>query len=382
MRIALISRGCRPGSGIELYTYELAKRLAARHEVHLLTNPGEVLACGAVVRPIRVFAKPLWHSIAAFSSRAGFEAQTGGYDVVHTQGSDGTWGDVVTAHSCHAAGMRASLRLDPSLGNRLRKALSPAHRVIVGLERTTFLSARHLVAVSRRVGRQLRAAYPGTREIPMSVIYPGVDADYFSPEALSSRRSLMRSELGLPPSAVVFTLLANAPRLKGALRLIHSLALTRQAQSHLLVATPQGPEAELRRLAGRLGLEKRVHFCQVGPDVLSVYAATDVQAGLPEYESFGLALLEAMACGRPLLLTRNAGAAELVRHQREGFLLPCLCGPRETAAAMDQLTRDSALRAAMGETCRGTAREHSWDRMVDTLEAVYRRVAEEKKIKL
>jgi glycosyltransferase involved in cell wall biosynthesis len=381
MRIALIARGCRPGAGIELYTYELAKRLAERHDVHLFTDPRETLSCGATLRPIKVAGRPLWHSILHFSTKAGFEVQTGNFDIVHTQGSDGAWGDVVTAHSCHWAGMRASLKLNPGFVNRVRKCLSPAHRAITTLERTTFLSAKHLVSVSRRVARQVKAAYPGIQRIPLSVIYPGVDSRFFNPDGLTARRSLLRSELGLKDTDVLFTLLANSPRLKGAERLLRALAQAQSRAGHLMIASPRGGNRFLERLAGKLNIRERVHFFSVGPDVLSVYAAGDVHAALPEYESFGLTLLEAMACGRPLLITRNAGAAELMHHEKEAILLPALASTDTVAAAMDRLVEDPGGRQRMALASRETAEHYSWDRMVASLEEIYLQVVEEKKKK-
>jgi UDP-glucose:(heptosyl)LPS alpha-1,3-glucosyltransferase len=381
MRIALIARGCRPGAGIELYTHELAERLAARHEVHVLTDPHEAQAGRAQILPIVIPRRPRWYSILAFSAEAGHRALRGQYDIVHTQGSDGTWGDVVTAHACHPAGMRASLKLNPSCVNRVRKCASPAHRAIVSLERRTFAGARQVIAVSHQVGRQVRAAYLSGRRTPVTVIYPGVDGQRYVPAALPAFRTAIRRRLGLADQAVVFTLVANSPRLKGAIRLLQALARVKSPHATLLFASASGHDPALAQLARRLGLAGRLHFFAAGRDALAAYAAADVYAALPEYEAFGLAVLEAMACGRPVILTRNAGAAELLADGREACLLPALAGAEDVAAALERLAGDPGLRARMGAAARKTAERCTWDRMAAQVERVYEEVVENKRRK-
>ncbi|MCK5219212.1 glycosyltransferase family 4 protein [bacterium] len=373
MRIALIARGCRPGAGIELYTYELARRLAERHDVHVLTNPQEAADCNAKIVPIKVPSRPRWFSVYSFSQAAGWAARQGRYDIVHTQGSDGTWGDVVTAHSCHLAGMRASLRLHPGMENQLRKGLSPAHRTIVSLERVVFSGTRQLIAISRRVGKQVRAAYPMTRRISCQVIYPGVRAKYFEP-GLVVRRDELRKQLGISREKIVLVLVANSPRLKGAERLIRALARVRNRKIDLLIVSGKDCQTSLVPLAGKLGVSERVRFLDAGADVLSAYIAGDIYTALPEYEAFGLAMLEAMACALPLIITKHAGAAELIKSGQSGLLLPVLADDKTVTRALDQLADNFDLRQRMGQAARLVARQYSWDRMAQDIESVYERV--------
>ncbi|MCD4812994.1 glycosyltransferase family 4 protein [bacterium] len=379
MRIALIARGCRPGAGIELYTHELANRLSTRHEVTVLTDPNEVLGCQAEVVPVKAPRRPLWHSISAFSTKAGFLAQTSRYDVVHTQGSDGRWGDVVTAHSCHLAGMRASLKQNSSFNNKLRKFFSPAHRAVLNMERNAFFSARRMIAVSKRVKRQIRSAYPDTRNIPIEVIYPGVDIQTYSPAKLALTRMAIRKRYGFRENQVVFILVANMPQLKGAVRLIQALRLLKNPDAHLMIASGSGRHRDLMKLVKRNCLEKQVHFVAAGQNAFQVYAAGDVYAALPEYESFGLTILEAMACGLPVLLTNNAGAAELMTPGLEGFVFPARVDDQTVANAMDCLVRDVDVRRQMGIQARLCAQQHTWDKMIHQVEQVYAKLLSEKR---
>jgi UDP-glucose:(heptosyl)LPS alpha-1,3-glucosyltransferase len=378
MRIALVARGCRPGAGIELYTHELANRLSQGHEVSVITNPKEVKECHAVVVPVSIPTKPLWHSILAFSTKAGFVARQQEYDVVHTQGSDGNWGDVVTAHSCHRAGMHASLKLNPTFRNTLRKWFSPAHRVVVAQERSALYSARIIVAVSKHVARQIQVVYPFTRSKPIRIIYPGVDSQIFSPDKLVNTRVTHRRQFGFVEEDIVFTLVANAPCLKGAGRLLQALACLENEKTHLLIASSTTRFPRLRRMVKRLGLEKRVHFTQARQNTIPVYAAGDIYAALPEYESFGLTVLEAMACGLPVILTRNAGVAELLTSGTEGLLLPFPSKLEGVVQAMERLSTEERVREQMGLAARATAEKYTWEKTVQQVEAIYAQVVNEK----
>ncbi len=376
MKIALIARGCRPGAGIERYTFELARRLATRHTVSVLTDPREFETCGQVTLvPIRVPRTPHWHSILNFSHKAGMAASASDYDVVHTQGSDGTWGDVVTAHSCHHAGMRASLKLRPTWINRLRKTLSPAHRAILSLEQGTLVTAQALIGVSERVKRQVRATYPSVRALPFHVVYPGVEAEQYDPRKQGLERNRARAHWGLPSQAVVVALTANALRLKGAERLIRALGHTRQTQIVLMLASSGPFDRSLHALAHTLGLASRVFFVSPGAQVLPVLAAADVYALLPEYESFGLTVLEAAAARLPIVMARNVGAAELFQHEHDAWLLPGGADVKTLARALDTLASHPDLRARLGSKAHLRAEEHSWDKMTRSVESVYRTVS-------
>jgi glycosyltransferase involved in cell wall biosynthesis len=114
-----------------------------------------------------------------------------------------------------------------------------------------------------------------------------------------------------------------------------------------------GPErSRLEALARRLGVERRVDFLGWVDDPAAFWASCDV-AVVPSHqwiESFGLAAVEAMACGRPVIATRNGGLAELVADGETGFLVP----PGDLGALGGALRayRDPALRAAHGAAAR------------------------------
>lgn len=78
-------------------------------------------------------------------------------------------------------------------------------------------------------------------------------------------------------------------------------------------------------------------------------------------DTFGLAVLEAMARGVPVIVSRNTGAADVVRPGLDGYIISPGC-PNELAEKLDMLASDSSLRLSMSEHARGRAAEYSIDR--------------------
>jgi glycosyltransferase involved in cell wall biosynthesis len=95
-------------------------------------------------------------------------------------------------------------------------------------------------------------------------------------------------------------------------------------------------------------------------DLPAVCAAADVFVLPSLVEGMPLAVLEAMACGLPVVATPR-GAADVVRDGVDGFIVP----PGDSGAIrarLEQLYRDSALRASMGRNARQRAEQWSWQR--------------------
>jgi glycosyltransferase involved in cell wall biosynthesis len=138
-------------------------------------------------------------------------------------------------------------------------------------------------------------------------------------------------------------------------------------------------EGELRptleRQIKERGLEKHVFLLGFRPDILSIHKGFDIFVMSSVTEGLGTSLLDAMACGKPIVATRAGGMPEVVADGETGLLVP----PRDDAAlaaAMVTLLTDRAARERMGTAGQRRARERfSAERMVqDTLE-LYTRVA-------
>lgn len=178
-------------------------------------------------------------------------------------------------------------------------------------------SIDHWLSTSRYNAAQVSARY--RREV--QVVHNGVDVDRFKPLA---RAVPLRQSLGLPAAARV---IASAGRLVGwkGLRVIVELLPQLPPDVHFLVIGEGPEEAILRAQAAQYGVGERVHFCgRIAHDSLpQVLAQADmlVQPSLGE-ESFGITLVEAMACALPVLASRQGGMMEIVVPGVTGDLLP------------------------------------------------------------
>ena len=205
-------------------------------------------------------------------------------------------------------------------------------------------SIDHWLSTSRYNAAQVEARY-GRR---VQVVHNGVDVDQFRPLA---RDMQLRQSLGLPDDARV---LASVGRLVGwkGLRVILDVLQQLPRNVHYLAAGEGPEEARLREQAAQLGVAERVHFCgRIAHDQLpQVLAQADLllQPSLGE-ESFGITLVEAMACALPVLASRQGGMTEIVLPGVTGELLP----PGEVGAwresiaqLLDQPQRMRSLGAA------------------------------------
>lgn len=146
------------------------------------------------------------------------------------------------------------------------------------------------------------------------------------------------------------------------------LVLAAIPDAHLTMAGRGPLAARLHRLARELGIGDRVEFPGFVPnhelpELLRSFDAFVNCAVVPE--SFGVAVLEASACGLPVVATRVGGVPEVCRHAETGLLVPAN-DARALAEALIGLARDAGLRARLGKAGRRfVLRDYTWQSNVD-----------------
>jgi glycosyltransferase involved in cell wall biosynthesis len=236
---------------------------------------------------------------------------------------------------------------------------------------TTFPRNDHVFAVSEHVRRSI--AYPAPlRGLPMPPVetrYHGIDV-----EAVRGWAHVdgVRDELGIPPEAPVVGTVANLKGHKRLDRLLRAAAIVRRSHPDVrFVLVGSGPrEADLRRLATKLHLDGTVSFLGFREDAQRVTASFDVFALSSEHEGLSIALIEALALGRPAVVPDVGGLGEVVRHDREGLLVPA-GDEGALAAAIVRLLGDGDLRRRLGATGRVRAEDFDIRVAVARIEAVY-----------
>jgi len=155
--------------------------------------------------------------------------------------------------------------------------------------------------------------------------------------------------------------------------LVEAVALLRHEMPASLFILGEGDqEAELRRLIHDRGLDDSVHLCGFRTNPWSYIARADVFALTSRYEGFGNVIVEAMACGVPVVATSSPGTREIVTSGANGLLVDDH-DPAAFAAALASLLTDAALRQKMADG----ARRHAEQYRTESIALVYDRVLTE-----
>ena len=335
MKIALLVHDYHRAGGHSRYVAELATRWAGEHEVHVFANTFEPDP-GIIFHTVRASRFNALALILSFRRNAAKMLRHMQFDIVHDQGLCTSRPDVITAHIVNRAWSRA--RPDAAWKDRLFGA-------IIGVLEQLQYGRAHVIAVSERVRRDLKQAY-GV-ESPVTVIYHGVDAERFAP----SHR--------IPRPEPVYLFVGDFR--KGVEAAIRAL------DSGRLVCVGSTPPEPYRQIARQLERGDRVEFHPPTNSIETFYAAADVLLLPTPYDAFGMVVLEAMAAGLPVVVSKNAGASELIEHGVNGFVF---ANDAELPALMKQ-----AAASNVGEAARATALQHSWDRVAAETLAVYRQAA-------
>lgn len=205
------------------------------------------------------------------------------------------------------------------------------------------------------------------------VIHNGTNFRAFTLSPYEVRESV-RAELGIPRDAFLVGVFARVDEFKGQHIVVEAAGQMRHAvpEIHVLLAGFAAPSEErrIRDVAARCGLAERVHLTGVRDDVSRLMLATDVVAHFSVTETFGMAIIEAMAMGRPVIATRAGGIPEVVVDGVTGFLVERT--PTAAAEALKRLALDGDLRAAMGVRARERAvNMFSAERMAEEMEKYY-----------
>lgn len=207
------------------------------------------------------------------------------------------------------------------------------------------------------------------------VVPNGVDTERFRPGPADPR---VRAELGGDGHSALIGILGRVDPEKGVDVVMRAVALLDGRRARLAVvggplASPAHQE-EMRRLGASL-LGDRVRFVPPRPDVPAVLRALDVLVNASVAEPFGMTLVEAQACGVPVVATNSGGAPEIVSHERTGLLV-APGEPRELSTALARLLRDAELRSRLAAAGRRQVEERfSLDEQVERFAGLYERYA-------
>jgi glycosyltransferase involved in cell wall biosynthesis len=294
--------------------------------------------------------------------------ELGEFDVVHIYGLYDLLGPVVA----RAAFRRGIPYLLEPLGmsrpiDRSFRMKRVWHRIFGA---KLFRHASFIIATSLQEQRELLE--DGWPHKQVALRYNGVDLDDF---ATLPVRGTFRCEHAIPPDEPVLLLLSRLIPRKGADLLISAFAAACPEYGRLVIAGPEGEANYIRKmrdLARTAGVESRTIFAGplYGDKKKSVLVDSDIFVLPSRYENFANVVAEAIACGKPVILTDQCGISEFVAN-RVGLViqrtLPALTD------ALRQLLNDRALYERFQAACPQVAAQLNWPEMLNLQENLYAR---------
>ena len=287
------------------------------------------------------------------------------YDLIHSHywlsGMVGTtlsreWGapHITTFHTLAKTKMRARAgEREPQLRQDIEgHVMSVADGIVVSTDEERQDIIRHYDAPPRNI----------------HVIPAGVNLKTFQPVD----RDAARAELGIKEERVILYVGRIEP-LKGIDILLRAVPMLEYGQGLRVLVVGGNPDNDveldrLKSLTVELGIGDLVTFTGSVPQSVlpTYYSAADVFVLPSHSESFGLAPLEAMACGTPVVVSRVGGMKTFVNSGENGYLVPWRC-PESFAQRLDVLLANPDLREAMGQAARKKALSMGWNSVADRM---------------
>jgi len=319
LKVALVCKEFSMSKGgLERYTCTLSRKLRKLgNEVHVFANSWQaeegVIFHRVSMIPVASPAKNL--SFAFFCERALVRES---FDVVHSMERI-LFQDIYRASDgINPIQMKVRYRR-PLL--RWLKAVGPRRQVLAYLERRIFQGSgcRIIMTNSELIKGHIIAHY-GARPEKVRVIYNGVDRARFRPGVKDEWRRSVKEEFGIGEDQIVLLFVGNDFKLKGLPLLLESMAVLKNENLQLLVVG-NDDRRSYERWTRKRGLEHQVLFLGSTREVEKFYAASDLFVLPTLYDAFSNVCLEAMACGIPVITSRNNGAGELIQNGEEGYVL-------------------------------------------------------------
>jgi UDP-glucose:(heptosyl)LPS alpha-1,3-glucosyltransferase len=370
MKIAFCYEDVLPArGGCQMYIADLARRLAAEgHEVHLFACRWDegALPAGMHYHRLTVCRGPRFLRPWLFGAacRRALRDCPGLVSI----GFDKTWGQDILypLGGLHAASAAHNLRkhrlpVGRALA-RLVKATDLAHHAFSLLERRQYLGPdRPVIVVNSRMVQRHFGEHYGVPPEAIRVVHSAIDPARFVEDDRPARRQEFRRQWGFGPQETVAAFIAMNYRLKGLEPLLHALRLVPADRPFRLLVAGCPRTARWELLARQLGVADRVRFIGYCADTRNCYFAADFLMHPTFYDPCSLVVLEALACGLPVITSRYNGAAELFDEPAEGYVVADPHDHARLAWAMGQLL-DPARRAAAGQAARRRAAQWTFDR--------------------
>lgn len=359
LKILQISSASSFGGG-ERYLADLTNALVDRgHELYVAVRPHSPIPRHLQLSANRIFTLPLRN---ALDVRSAHELERfvrrNGIEIVH-------------AHMArdYSLASYAARRNSKTKFIATRHVLFQLNR----LHRHTLARATRVIAVSNAVAHELRAS-DVVNEKQIAVIPNGIDVERFSRARASFDRVQFLRSMGFPVDCLLVGSIGELRTLKRHDDFIRAAAIVaaRFPETRFVLAGIGEVQKQLEALVNELGLSERFYFLGWLDDAEKLLCAMDVFVSASETESFGLAIVEAMAAGTAVVATATEGAREVIDNGNTGVLVPIGNVEHMARSVIDLLSDPEKRRAIATQSVKSAAKNFSLTRMVDEVLTAYR----------
>lgn len=357
--------------GTERYTYDLAKRLAAKgHEVYVFCVNGVEVA-GVTSIPLKVYKYPRWLRNLSFALAHRNAVRKMSPDVLLGYGNVLDL-DVFQSHGgVQKVWMKREIasyeKGVPRIINTVLLKCSFNQIIQQMMEKHAVKKriSKNIIAISDMVRDHFSLQY-GIDKENFSIVYNGVDTERFRPAFTPP-----------PGSTITILFCAGNFRLKGLGPLIRAIGnVVRQGKDVRLIVMGRGKKEHFKTLINQEQLGNLVTFLGESSAPEEIYRRAHIFVNPTYYDSYSLTTIEAMASGLPVITTRWAGASCFISPE-EGYVIDEPENIDALSAAIIALT-DPARRKIMGENARKKVESLTMEINADQIENILLKAFQEK----
>jgi len=199
---------------------------------------------------------------------------------------------------------------------------------------------------------------------------PGIGIDMRRFSSAEIDRTRVRATLGIPDQTIILLSVGELSIRKNHAAIIQAMSKMTTKNIIYLIAGQGDRLHELESLSEKLKLSDRVRFLGYRSDLNEIYRAADIFCFPSLQEGLPVALMEAMACGLPVVCSNIRGNTDLIENRKNGFICEP-CNSYGYACAIDKLAADQGLRQNLSKQHKHLLEKFSVQNVMQQLKAIY-----------
>jgi UDP-glucose:(heptosyl)LPS alpha-1,3-glucosyltransferase len=354
--------------GAEGFAFELCERLATsgEFEIHVLANKWQSGSAPIVYHKIPIVRFPRFLQPISFAYFVQKKAITIKPDLLHSHERIFEM-NLFTMHGIpHKTWVKEVRQKRPSLFDK----------ATAWVEEKGLRGGPMVLPVSTMVKEELLRLYH-LPEPNIQVVHPGVAPERFSVSDRQRCRQEIRNRHGLSLEDTVVLFVGMNFEIKRLGLVLGGIGdLISQKDGRLpvkLLIVGKGKKEPYFKIAHELGIAEHVVFAGIANRVEDYYLASDIFAMPSVFDTFGIAVLEAMMAELPVIISNTVGAKDLIVNGHNGLVLPDNPTSQDMAKALAVVMKKDT-RSKMGKKARETARSRTWSKTAHEVGDIYRQI--------